>query len=136
MPVSERVRCQCQVRRDCKCDRTGSRWHSLFEAILITTNALPRAVTDVLKKDSAVNTSTTRRSARAIRRSKAMSARQLNRLAKAKGIDPFLGGGLNAESDEESEGADDSLEEEQEHPYRAGVVSASVSLALLMYAIC
>lgn len=39
-----------------------------------------------------------------------MSARQLSRLAKAKGLDPLLGGGLNAElenSDEESD-----LEEE------------------------
>lgn len=40
-----------------------------------------------------------------------MSARQLNRLAKAKGLDPLLGGALNAEferseEDEESEDED------------------------------
>lgn len=36
-----------------------------------------------------------------------MSARQLNRLAKAKGLDPLLGGALNAES-QESEESDES----------------------------
>lgn len=39
-----------------------------------------------------------------------MSARQLNRLAKAKGIDPLLGGALNAEA----EGSDESQESEDE----------------------
>lgn len=54
-----------------------------------------------------------------------MSARQLNRLAKAKGIDHLLGGALNEESDA-SEGTDDS--EEEEHFSRGGVISASVSV--------
>lgn len=54
-----------------------------------------------------------------------MSARQLNRLAKAKGLDHLLGGALNEESDE-PEGTDDSEEDE---PFsRGGVVSASVSV--------
>lgn len=54
-----------------------------------------------------------------------MSARQLNRLAKAKGLDHLLGGTLNEELDA-SEGTNDSEEDE---PFsRGGVVSASVSL--------
>lgn len=57
-----------------------------------------------------------------------MSARQLNRLAKAKGLDPLLGGGLNEES-EESDGRSDSDSEEEGGEFsRGGVVSASVSL--------
>ncbi|CAN0514574.1 unnamed protein product, partial [Ectocarpus sp. 12 AP-2014] len=51
-----------------------------------------------------------------------MSARQLNRLAKAKGLDPLLGGGLNEES-EESDGCADS--EDEGELSRGGVVSAS-----------
>lgn len=54
-----------------------------------------------------------------------MSARQLNRLAKAKGLDPLLGGGLNVES-EESDGLEDSAEEGSDFG-RGAVVSASVS---------
>lgn len=54
-----------------------------------------------------------------------MSARQLNRLAKAKGLDPLLGGGLNVAS-EESEGPEESSEDEDEHYARGGVVSALV----------
>lgn len=54
-----------------------------------------------------------------------MSARQLNRLAKAKGLDPLLGGGLNVESDE-SDVLEDS-EEEGGNFARGAVVSASVS---------
>ncbi|CAN0553759.1 unnamed protein product, partial [Ectocarpus sp. 12 AP-2014] len=50
-----------------------------------------------------------------------MSARQLNRLAKAKGLDPLLGGGLN----EESEESDGCAEEEGGDLSRGGVVSAS-----------
>lgn len=56
-----------------------------------------------------------------------MSARQLNRLAKAKGgLDPLLGGALNEESDE-SDGLGES-EEEVGTFSRAGV-SALVTLA-------
>lgn len=55
-----------------------------------------------------------------------MSARQLNRLAKAKGLDPLLGGGLNEESDEESDGLEDSAEQGDDFG-RGAVVSASVS---------
>lgn len=55
-----------------------------------------------------------------------MSARQLNRLAKAKGLDPLLGGGLNVES-EESDGLEDSTEEHGENFGRGAVVSVSVS---------
>lgn len=53
-----------------------------------------------------------------------MSARQLNRLAKAKGLDPLLGGGLNVES-EESDGLEDSADEGDKFG-RAAVISASV----------
>ncbi|CAM9226574.1 unnamed protein product [Pylaiella littoralis] len=52
-----------------------------------------------------------------------MSARQLNRLAKAKGLDPLLGGGLNVES-EESDGLEDSADEGDKFG-RAAVISAS-----------
>lgn len=58
-----------------------------------------------------------------------MSARQLSRLARAKGLDPLLGGVVNVES-EESGGSDDSEEEDErflQDTRRAGVVSASVS---------
>lgn len=57
-------------------------------------------------------------------RAVAMSARQLNRLAKAKGLDPLLGGNLNVDSDE-SDVLEDS---EEEGNFATGaVVSASVS---------
>lgn len=52
-----------------------------------------------------------------------MSARQLSRLAKAKGLDPLLSGGLNADT-EDSEEPEES--EEDGHFSRGGVVSASV----------
>lgn len=55
-----------------------------------------------------------------------MSARQLNRLAKAKGLDPLLGGSLNVDSDE-SDVPEDS--EEEGGNFASGVVvSASVGV--------
>lgn len=53
-----------------------------------------------------------------------MSARQLSRLTKAKGLDPLLGGDLNVES-EESEGPEEDSEEEESSTF---VVTASVRL--------
>lgn len=52
-----------------------------------------------------------------------MSARQLNRLAKAKGLDPLLGGSLNVDSDE-SDVLEDS--EEEGGNFARGAISASV----------
>lgn len=53
-----------------------------------------------------------------------MSARQLNRLTKARGLDPLLGGSLNVDS-EESDVPEDS--EEEGGNFASGVVvSASV----------
>lgn len=61
-------------------------------------------------------------------RTRIMSARQLNRLAKAKGLDPLLGGSLNVDSDE-SDVPEDS--EEEGGNFASGVVvSASVGDAL------
>lgn len=58
-----------------------------------------------------------------------MSARQLNRLAKAKGLDPLLGGSLNVDSDE-SDAPEDS--DEDGGQFASGmVVSASVSTTAL-----
>ena len=58
-----------------------------------------------------------------------MSARQLNRLAKAKGLEHLLGGALNEESDA-SESTEDS---EEEKPFsRGGVISASVRVFFVL----
>ncbi len=57
-----------------------------------------------------------------------MSARQLNRLAKAKGLDPLLGGSLDVESDESDELDSEEEGEEEERDFgKVPVVSASVS---------
>lgn len=63
-----------------------------------------------------------------------MSARQLNRLAKAKGLDPLLGGSLNVDSDE-SDAPEDS-EEEGAKIASGMVVSASVTRLVLCGCLC
>ena len=61
-----------------------------------------------------------------------MSARQRSRLAKAKGLDPLLGGGLNGEPENSDEDEVSAEEEEDGYFTRGRPITASVRKLILL----